>query len=80
MDAQGCCGGGVRHRGLGGGESGSAQTPETAALDAVLGARLRQGSDLTGERQRNWEEVSFKVKHLNSAPREAVVFLRGLLV
>lgn len=31
------------------------QTPETAALDAVLAARLRQGSNLTGERQRNWE-------------------------
>lgn len=55
MDAQGCCGGGVRRGGLGEGESGSAQTPETVALDAVLAARLRQGSNLTGERQRNWE-------------------------
>lgn len=42
MDVQDCCGGGLRRRGLGGGESGSAQTPETAALDAVLAARLRQ--------------------------------------
>lgn len=40
MDAQGCCGGGVRRGGLGEGESGSAQTPETVALDAVLAAGL----------------------------------------